>query len=143
MRVASEATGVLHDTITDSQGRYRFPYLPVGKYDVKAEAAWFCHPTDQEVNLSAGSAFAVQLVLLIGVFEVDPVSISPVLDTERSEVAADIRREEVDELPFLGRNFLDLALLAPGVSATNTAATQPLRRDIGSGWSGPVDQQSA
>ena len=38
--------------------------------------------------------------------------------------ASTISPEEVQALPLNGRNYLDLALLAPGVSRTNTGANQ-------------------
>jgi hypothetical protein len=48
----------------------------------------------------------------------------PVLETRRSQIAETISQAEVVNLPFNGRNSLDLALLAPGVSPTNTGANQ-------------------
>ena len=46
------------------------------------------------------------------------------LEADRSQIAATISQNEVANLPYNGRNFLDLALLVPGVSPTNTAANQ-------------------
>ena len=46
------------------------------------------------------------------------------MESDRSQVAQTISQNEVENLPFNGRNFLDLALLVPGVSPTNTAANQ-------------------
>ena len=50
--------------------------------------------------------------------------VAPVLEMNRSEVTETISPEEIQNLSLLGRNFLDLALLVPGVSPTNTASTQ-------------------
>ena len=47
-----------------------------------------------------------------------------VLETARTQIAGTITQTEVNHLPLNGRNFLDLALLVPGVSPTNTAANQ-------------------
>ena len=44
---------------------------------------------------------------------------SPVLELARSQVAGTVSQAEVKALPMNGRNFLDLALLIPGVSPTN------------------------
>lgn len=52
------------------------------------------------------------------------VSCAPVLEAARSQIAGTIPQEEMRSLPMNGRNFLDLALLVPGVSPTNTASTQ-------------------
>ena len=46
------------------------------------------------------------------------------LETARSQIVGTIPQAEVQSLPMNGRNFLDLALLVPGVSPTNTNSTQ-------------------
>ena len=47
-----------------------------------------------------------------------------VLEAARSQIAGTVSQTEVRNLPMNGRNFLDLALLVPGVSPTNVASTQ-------------------
>ena len=37
--VQNTATGLQRTVVTDSSGMYRFPGLPVGTYDIKAEVA--------------------------------------------------------------------------------------------------------
>ena len=46
------------------------------------------------------------------------------LEAARSQIAGTVSQAEVADLPMNGRNFLDLALLVPGVSPTNVASTQ-------------------
>ena len=46
------------------------------------------------------------------------------LEAARSQIAGTISQAEVRTLPMNGRNFLDLALLVPGVSPTNVGSTQ-------------------
>ncbi len=46
------------------------------------------------------------------------------LDTARSQIAGTVPQAEIESMPMNGRNFLDLALLIPGVSPTNTGSTQ-------------------
>ena len=46
------------------------------------------------------------------------------LEAARSQIAGTVSEAEVRSLPLNGRNFLDLALLVPGVSPTNVASTQ-------------------
>ena len=47
-----------------------------------------------------------------------------VLEAARSQIAGTVSEAEVRSLPMNGRNFLELALLVPGVSPTNIASTQ-------------------
>ena len=46
------------------------------------------------------------------------------IEAARSQIAATVVEAEVAALPMNGRNFLELALLVPGVSPTNIASTQ-------------------
>ena len=48
---------------------------------------------------------------------------APLVEARRTEVSAAVSPQEVDTLPLNGRNYLDLALLAPNVSRTNLRST--------------------
>ena len=48
----------------------------------------------------------------------------PLVETVRTQITETIRPKEINELPLNGRNYLDLALLVPGVSPTNTGSNQ-------------------
>ena len=76
--------------------------------------------------LSAGSAFDISITLEVAGIDtaVTVVADSQVLETARSQIAGTVPQTEVQNLPMNGRNFLDLALLVPGVSPTNTNSTQ-------------------
>src|SRR4029434_1003655 len=47
-----------------------------------------------------------------------------VLEAARSQIAATVSEPEVRSVPMNGRNFLELALLVPGVSPTNVGSAQ-------------------
>jgi hypothetical protein len=47
-----------------------------------------------------------------------------VLEAARTQIAGTVARTEIRNLPLNGRNFVDVALLIPGVSPTNTASNQ-------------------
>jgi hypothetical protein len=118
------ATALSTTAATDSAGRFRFPYLQVGEYDVTIHDAGFSD-AKRSVTLTIGAAFNLPITLRVGAAEaVTVTSEAPVLEADRSQVAGTISQSEVANLPFNGRNFLDLALLVPGVSPTNTAANQ-------------------
>ncbi len=109
---------------SDAAGRFRFAYLHVGEYELTVQAEGFAE-TRRSLALTIGAAFDVPVTLVAGTAQTVTVeSASPVLETDRSQIAETISQAEVANLPFNGRNFLDLALLVPGVSPTNTAANQ-------------------
>ena len=119
------ATNVAVETTTDGEGRFRFPYLRIGPYELRTRLTGFREDA-RALTLSAGSAFDLTLRLeLAGVNDaVTVVGDARVLEAARSQIVGTIPQAEVQNLPMNGRNFLDLALLVPGVSPTNTNSTQ-------------------
>src|SRR5678815_249977 len=113
-------TNVTTRTRTDSEGRYRFAYLRVGVYDVAFQSSGFAVAV-KRLTLTAGAAFDVPVALNVGGVETS-VSVSAdvvVLEAARSQIASTVSKTETQSLPLNGRNFLDIALLVPGVSPTN------------------------
>ena len=110
---------------TDGAGEFRFTYLPAGAYRLRVGAQGFT-PIDREFNLFVGQAFDLPLTLEVSGSSVS-VTVSteiPVVETARTQLSEIVTPYEVANLPLNGRNYLDLALLVPGVSRTNTGASQ-------------------
>ncbi len=118
-------TGVTATALTDSDGRFRFPYLRVGSYALTVNQAGFA-PSTRRLALLVGSAFEIPFVLALeGVTAAVTVSAdAPVLESARSQIATTVAQAEVQSLPLNGRNFLDIALLVPGVAPPNINSTQ-------------------
>src|SRR4030095_4345006 len=107
---------------SDSQGRFRFPYLPVGEYEVRVQLAGF-QPVVRKVNLSIGQALDIPIELAVAAVTTTVNIVADdtaTLETLRTQMADTIRTGEIESLPSNGRNYLDLVLLVPGVSKTNT-----------------------
>jgi outer membrane receptor protein involved in Fe transport len=122
--VRALATDVTTLATTDAAGRFRFPYLQVGQYEVVVHDQGFTD-AKRSLTLTIGAAFDLPITLAVGATEAISVNAAaPVLEADRSQIADTISQDEVANLPYNGRNFLDLALLVPGVSPTNTAANQ-------------------
>ena len=118
-------TNLSNSAKTDREGRFRFPYLRVGQYDITVHARGFADAA-RSVTLTIGSAFELPVSLTIESAETNVTVIgeSAVLEGARTQIAGTVSQTEVSALPLNGRNFLDLALLVPGVSPTNTASNQ-------------------
>jgi hypothetical protein len=119
------ATNVQVEAVTDREGRFRFPYLRIGTYEVTAHLQGFATAT-RILTLTAGSAFDLSIPLALESVNtvVTVTANATVLDAGRSQVAGTVPQTELQALPMNGRQFLDLALLVPGVSPTNTASNQ-------------------
>jgi Carboxypeptidase regulatory-like domain/TonB dependent receptor-like, beta-barrel len=112
-------------TSTDQEGRFRFPYLKPGQYEISVSAPGFAE-IKRAVTLTVGAAFDLPLSLNVAAVKTDVnvTSEQAVLETARTQISGNVVQAEVKNLPVNGRNFLDIALLVPGVSPTNTASNQ-------------------
>ena len=118
-------TNIQSETVTGSDGRFRLSYLRVGRYEVTVHLQGFSAPT-RTLTLTAGSAFDISVSLAVCAVEVNVTVTgdSTLLEAARTQIAGTVTQGEIRALPLNGRQFLDLALLVPGVSPTNTASTQ-------------------
>jgi len=123
--VRETATNFAASQSTDREGRFRFPYLHVGNYEVKIHQQGFADQL-RSLNLTVGSAFELPVALSIAAAgsNITVTGNSVVLEAARSEIASTITQKEIEDLPLNGRNYLDIALYVPGVSPANTAANQ-------------------
>jgi hypothetical protein len=122
--IRNHATNQLSEAVTDASGRFRILYLPVGDYHLSAQLSGF---TTANVNLSlaVGDQINVPIVMKLATltFDTGVTNVPEVDEAGRTELASVITPHEVDSLPLNGRNYLDLALLAPNVSRTNLRTT--------------------
>ncbi len=118
-------TNLTRETLTDEEGRFRFPYLRVGHYEVRVRLSGFADAT-RNVTVTVGSAFELPVKLAIATLDssVTVTADAAMLEGARTQIAGTVSQAEVQTLPLNGRNFLDLAFLVPGVSPTNTGSTQ-------------------
>ncbi len=118
-------TGVTATTATGRDGRFRFPYLRVGLYELVVGQPGFRDATHL-LSLSVGAAFELPVSLSVGAVDtnVTVTGETTVLEGARSQIAGTVPQGEAQSVPLNGRNFLELALLVPGVSPTNVGSTQ-------------------
>ncbi len=64
--VKNTGTSASQTTVTDDQGRYTVPDLPVGSYEIQASKAGFQNSVHTGITLSVGSAPVVDLQLTVG-----------------------------------------------------------------------------
>ncbi|HET6853034.1 MAG TPA: TonB-dependent receptor [Pyrinomonadaceae bacterium] len=112
-------------TTSDYEGWFRFPYLRTGGYELTIDAAGFSTVTKQlTVSIGQSLDMPVKLDVANVSAQVNIGSDVPIIETVRTQITETIRPNEINELPLNGRNYLDLALLIPGVSPTNTGSNQ-------------------
>ena len=102
-------------------GEYRVPLLPPGVYSVRVEATGFTTRVMTGATVLVGQTLTLNAQLEVGAVttEITVQAEPPVVETERTQQANTIDRQRIDGLPINRRNYLDFALLAPGVVETN------------------------
>jgi hypothetical protein len=113
-------TNLTRTTVTDGEGRYVFPEMRVGRYEVRAEQSGFRVFARNDVALTLGEDAVINIVLQIGTIvghEDYITSALPPVNTQTQELSFLVGERAIRELPLNGRNYTDLALLQPGVVA--------------------------
>ena len=120
--VINEATGVTRVTITSDSGTYSFTALQPGLYRLAAELAGFRKMERTGVELQVNQRAQIDVELAVGLVT-ESIKIEggpPLLETQSSVLGTVIQERQVQELPLNGRNFVQLATLAPGVSGAGS-----------------------
>ena len=119
--IKDEATGVTRSSTTNSAGLFSFTDLAVGRYAIDVASPGFKTSVIRKIQLDVADARAVDVELAIGDIEehVEVDASALPVKTIGGEVAGLVTGEQVRELPLNGRNFLQLALLMPGVNPSD------------------------
>ncbi len=115
--------GTTRDAKTDDDGDYIFLNVAPSSYDLKVSAGGFAQTT-MRIELAVGQQANVPVGLNAGgVSEVvNVVAGAEVVEVERTQQSSVIGEREITNLPISRRNYLDYALLTPGVSDSDNIA---------------------
>ena len=118
----NNSKGTTRTVTTDGDGNYVILSLPPSTYTVKVEASNFAAKTVNNVLLEVGQQSALDVNLAVGQVAtvVDVLAgEQEIVDTERTQQSSVITGRQLDSLPINRRNFLDFALLTPGVTSSD------------------------
>src|SRR5688572_12839886 len=123
----NEATGNRFEAVTDERGIYRIP-ARVGTYVISAELSGFTTVSRTGLQLLIGQTASVNLQMAPSTVQetVTVTAEAPLLNVTTSALGGNVDPQQVQELPVAGRNWMALALLAPGSRTSSTNATAPL-----------------
>jgi outer membrane receptor protein involved in Fe transport len=115
----NQQTGVLYQGESGSDGGYVIQALPPGVYGVKVTRQGFQTAAADNVTIEIDQKQLLNFELKVGaVSETVTVSGQPtMLQTQSVETGTVVHTADVIDLPTLGRDFLALTALTPGVSA--------------------------
>jgi len=110
--------GTVWNTTTSDSGAYSVTRLPVGIYQVKVTAAGFQTAIHPSFVLVLNQTARVDVKMKVGKVSetVEVTGAAPILQTQSTEVSTVIDANTNVSLPLASRNYLQLTLLAPGVT---------------------------
>ena len=114
--LTSKDQGWTRTTTTTNTGYYRFELLPPGTYSLKITQAGFATIKVEQAEVLVGQVVTLDFSMKPGqVSETVMVSEqAPIVDTEKTQVGLQITPSDIRDLPLNGRDFGNLAYLAPG-----------------------------
>ena len=129
--VTREETMEIRRTAADEEGRFTIPELPVGTYTIEVTLGGFS-TFRQRAHLAVGSDLWIAARLAVATSAVViAVGEAPVPLVERGpEMSTLLDEQQVTNLPLDGRNFLELALLAPGTAPAPQGSASSVRGDF-------------
>lgn len=120
--LTNKDTGAARTMTSSGTGLYQFDLLPPGNYQIKVSMQGFKTATIAAAELLVGKTSTVN-------FTLEPGSVSdsvmvleeiPMMDTTSTSVGSTFTPSEVEDLPLNGRDFGNLAFLAPGARPVNS-----------------------
>ena len=117
--VTNVNTGVTVTAITNSTGYYVAGNLIPGQYTLTAEMKGFEKVLRSQFTLEVAQVATIDLTLQLGAVTqtIEVTGAAPMLQAKTAEVGQVIQGQEVTELPLVDRNYLGLAMLAPGTAS--------------------------
>jgi hypothetical protein len=121
--VVNAATGFSRTATAGGTGDYQIPLLPVGDYTVTASKTGF-QKQAKKIHLDIGATASLDFNLAVGQVSQEVVvqDVGEVAEPTRTMVSSVISEEKIQDLPVNGRQFIDFALLAPGVTIGDTTS---------------------
>jgi hypothetical protein len=122
VKLNSKATGLNRAATSNEGGTYRFELLPAGIYEVRAEKPGFTTGVSEKVELLVGRTTTLDFALAVGP-QVEVVTVEAqavMVDQQKTDVSLAVTPSQVEQLPLNGRDFANLAYLAPGAKPVDS-----------------------
>ena len=126
-------TGFRRSAVTDTDGSYTLPNLPIGPYRIEAALSGFRSFQRTGIVLQVNANPVINVTLSIGNLA-ETVSVeaaAPLIETRSPSIGAVIENERIEELPLNGRQATDLIVLAGAAVQTGEASTRSMAGGVG------------
>lgn len=119
----NKATGFTRTVDANSSGEYDLEAMPAGDYAVTVRASGF-QTQEKDVTLQVGQIATLNFNLAVGQASEQVIvqATSEVTEPTRTQISDVITQQQIQNLPVNGREFIDFALLSPGVQIGDTTS---------------------
>lgn len=121
--VTNQDTNTSTQVVTDDSGAFSVANLIPGTYTIQASKPGFRNVVYRDYVLQVSQSARLDLQLEVGdvTQAIEVTAAAPLLQTENASVGQVISSAAVQSLPLNGRNFVQLAIIAPGVTGLDYA----------------------
>src|SRR6266516_7971126 len=125
-------TAAQREVTTQAKGFYALLGLVPAEYEVTARHIGMA-PQKLRVRVLIGEVFPLDFRLAASAIQVEAVTVAVAsgVETRTSEVATNVTRHQVENLPLSDRNFLGLVALAPGTTVLNNGLNNTFKTFAG------------
>lgn len=118
VNVKDQQRGTVFPTKTNEDGIYAFPRIPTGTYELRVEFTGFKTFVQRDIMLEINQRARRDVQMEVGTVteNVQVTGEGAILQTETTQVGAVIGSSTIVNAPLISRNFIQLTLLAPGVT---------------------------
>ena len=113
-----DSNGV-RNTVTDEEGRFHVPQLPVGSYTIAVEKAGFARYSQGPIVLRLNQIADVRISIAVAEVaeDINVIADAPLINSTNAEIGVNFESKRISELPLApNRSVVTLALSAPGVT---------------------------
>ncbi len=139
LKLVNTSQRTTYQAISDKQGLYSFPNLPVGHYDLTTTATGFNPQRKADLAVDTDSAIRVDVRLEIGT-KTDTITVTTdagvEVETAATHLGEVVSAAQMTALPLNGRSYTDLLAIQPGVAPVSTLLPSSV---IMAGVTGSID----
>lgn len=108
----------IRSVLTDKNGNFKFPLLPVGAYSLTFELSGFEKVTQTGYDVRLGFTVSIEVVLKIGIVteEIIVVAETPLIDKTKVDTSYRMNVDDLARAPIQGRTIQEIVSYTPGVT---------------------------
>jgi hypothetical protein len=137
--VTQTETGFTRSVVTDDDGTYVIPNLPLGPYQLEVMLQGFRTYVQRGIVLQVAATPTINAVLAVGSLE-ETVSVeaaAPLVDVRSTGISEVVEQQRILELPLQGRQVTDLIVLA-GAAVQETPNNKSMPGSVFTGVAGSL-----